>query len=441
MDRVVTHTIGIHRRKIRKIPGTTEKYYDQIAQDEEVYEKTRLKDERRRKDVEHFITRFRAKARLANLVQSRIKNLARMEKREKLDAIKTLDFSFRSHPFESKQVLSVQDLSFSYQATRPILSNFNLTARARDRICIIGRNGKGKTTLLKLLSGVLTPQTGSLRYNPNVVKGIFEQSNVASLVDSRTVEDEILASHPDVGRQQARNICGAMMFEGDDALKKIGVLSGGEKSRVMLGKILATPVNLLMLDEPTNHLDMDTCDALLAAIDSFDGAVMMVTHNEMLLHALAERLVVFQGHRVDVFEGSYQRFLETVGWEDEHGASNEPPADAGGGREKVTKKEMRRRRSEIIKERSKRLNPLERRMAKIEQEIDTNEKTLKDLDNAMVSASEAQDGARIVEISQAIHTCQTAIDRFFDELERVTGDFEEKKAEFDERLRQLEQDA
>ncbi len=107
------------------------------------------------------------------------------------------------------------------------------------------------------------------------------------------------------------------MFEGDAALKKISVLSGGERSRVLLAKILATPVNLLLLDEPTNHLDMESCDALVAALDSFEGAVVMVTHNEMFLHALAQRLIVFQDEMPYVFEGSYQWFLEKGGWGDD----------------------------------------------------------------------------------------------------------------------------
>ena len=145
---------------------------------------------------------------------------------------------------------------------------------------------------------------------PAVQRGFFEQTNIQSLVDTRTVEEEIIYSHSDIDRQQARNICGAMLFEGDNALKKISVLSGGEKSRVLLGKLLATPINLLLLDEPTNHLDLESCDALLAAIDSFDGTVVMVTHNEMFLKTLAERLVVFHNDEIHLFEGGYQRFLE-----------------------------------------------------------------------------------------------------------------------------------
>ncbi|MBU0987243.1 MAG: ATP-binding cassette domain-containing protein, partial [Proteobacteria bacterium] len=274
MDKLVTHTLGIYRQKVRKIPGTTEKYYAQIALEEEIYEKTRIKDERRRREIDQFISRFRAKARLANMVQSRIKTLAKTEKKEKLEKLKALDFAFHSSPFHGKHVLGVQDVSFSYDPPQPLINNFNISIAAGDRICIVGKNGKGKTTLLKLLAGVLRSQNGEIACNPAVIKGFFEQTNVQSLVDTRTVEEEILFSHPDVERQLARNICGAMLFEGNQALKKIGMLSGGEKSRVMLGKLLVTPVNLLLLDEPTNHLDMESCDALLAAIDSFDGTVV-----------------------------------------------------------------------------------------------------------------------------------------------------------------------
>jgi len=440
MDKVVTHTLGIHRKKIRKIVGNTEKYYVQVAQDEEIYEKTRIKDERRRKEVEQFITRFRAKARLANLVQSRIKTLSKTQKREKLEGIKTLDFSFRSKPSKVKQVLSAEDISFSYDRKVPLIRDFHVTVRARDRICVVGKNGKGKTTLLKLMSEAIAPQSGEISYNPTVVKGIFEQSNIANLDEARTVEEEILSSHPDVDRQLARNICGAMMFEGDNALKKISVLSGGEKSRVMLGKLLVTPVNLLILDEPTNHLDMDSCDALLAAIDSFPGAVIIVTHNEMFLHAIAERLVVFQYDRIGVFEGSYQEFLEKVGWEGEAPLKSLKADNRDGEpHTKLTKKELRRQRSEIISERSRVLKPLEQRITQAESEIEANEKQIEELNRQIMEASQAQNGPRITEISQSLHTCQMAIDKLFRELEAATNTYVAQKAFFENRLRQLDE--
>ena len=440
MDSVVTHTMGIHRHKLRKISGGTDKYYAQIAQDEEVHEKTRVNDERRRKDIELFITRFRAKARLANMVQSRIKTLQKMEKHEKLEKIKTLGFSFHSRPFPGRQMVSAQKLSFAYPGSIQLIQRFSITIAKNDRICIVGRNGRGKTTLLRLLAGSLRPQSGKINYNPNVTIGSFEQTNLKTLVDSRTVEEELLYANPDISRQSARNICGAMMFEGDDALKKIGVLSGGEKSRVMLGKLLATPVNLLLLDEPTNHLDMESCDALLAALDNFEGAVVVVTHNEIFLHALARRLVVFQSEGIEIFEGSYQRFLEKGGWQEE--VSADPGSDSGAPAEwkpeKVIKKELRRRRSELLTERARIMRPIEREATRIENEIDANEKRLDALTRDMQSASQIGDGTRIAELSQAIHACRTAIDGLFEDLERQTEVLDEKTRLFDEKMAAIE---
>jgi ATP-binding cassette, subfamily F, member 3 len=439
MDKIVTHVVGIHRKKARKIEGTTEKYYVQMAQEEEIFEKTRLNEERREKEIELFISKFRAKARLANLVQSRIKTLSKMEKSDKLQKIKTLDFSFRNKPFNAKYIMTVQNLSFSYHSHSPFIDNFNITITAGERVCVVGKNGKGKTTLLKLLAEKLKPSSGEIIFNPQTEKGFYEQTNIESLVDSRTVEEEILYSHEDVDRQLARNICGAMMFEGDSALKKIAVLSGGEKSRVMLGKLLVTPVNLLLLDEPTNHLDMESSDALLAAIDSFEGTVIMVTHNEMFLHALADRLVVFRDKGIEVFESGYGEFLKTGGWHDEDNKTSlleksESPPKAS---EKMNKKEIRKLRSEIITERSKVLKPLEERIRNTENIIDAQEKELERLNHAMIEASQNRNGEKIGEISRAIHACQKIIDENFDQLESLTEALDTQGSEFQRRLEEL----
>jgi len=291
------------------------------------------------------------------------------------------------------------------------------------------------------MSGVFKPQNGEIALHPAVKQGYFEQSNVKNLNESRTIEEEILFSNPDVDRQQARNICGAMMFEGDSALKKIGVLSGGEKSRVILGKLLVTPLNLLLLDEPTNHLDMESCDAMLAAIDSFEGTVIMVTHNEMFLHALAERLIVFQNHRIDVFEGSYQQFLEKEGWSDETGASETYLNITDLNKEsnlKLSKKEKRRIRSKFVAERSRALKPLEQGILRIENSIVKQENELNELNAGLLTASQAGDGEKIAILSRSIHSCRSAIDNLFDELEQSTTALEEQKTMFEKKLEQLE---
>jgi len=436
MDKIVTHTVGIHRQKIRKLPGDTGKYYAQIAQDEEIFEKTRINDEKRRHEIELFISRFRAKARLANMVQSRIKTLSKMTPRDRLEKIRQLDFSFNYKPFSGKQMLRMEGIRFGYGIDQPLIQDFDITIDAGERICVIGKNGKGKTTLLKLLAGTLKPQNGKIDYSPSAEMGFFEQTNVISLVDSRTVEEEILYSHPDTDRQTARNICGAMLFEGDDALKKIEILSGGEKSRVMLGKLLVTPLNLLILDEPTNHLDMDSCDALISAMDSYEGTLIMVTHNEMFLHALADRLIVFQDDHVSVFDGGYSYFLEKVGWSDEKSMSSSSEKTAPSTRQ--SKKEARKIRSEIITRRSKALKPLESKIASVEKDIETQEAIMANASTEMLEASRLCDGRKISEISKTISSVQNRVDSLYDDLDQLTRDHEIQKAIFDTELLEIE---
>jgi len=440
MDKVATHILGIHRKKVRKISGNTERYYSRILQDEEIYEKTRINDEKRTKETELFISRFRAKARLANLVQSRIKTLAKRKKQEKHEILKTLEFSFHFKPFSGKNVIKAENINFSYEQDKPIINDLDIAINAKDRVCVIGKNGKGKTTLLKLLAGDIKSRTGEIVYNPNVTKGFFEQSNLSTLVDTQTVEQEILYCHKSVDQQFARNICGAMMFSGDDSQKKISVLSGGEKSRVMLGKLLATPVNLLLLDEPTNHLDMDSCNALLAAIDCFEGTVIMVTHNEMFLHALANKLIIFKNNSQYMFHGSYQDFLEKEGWEDREKAEifTRKEEIQQEHNLKQTKKEIRQKRSEIITEKGRILTPLKKKIKQAEELIEARESDMSGFNQAMIQASQKKDGHRISRLGKEVHKCQTDIDRLFDELETLTVDFESREDEFKKRLKDLE---
>ncbi|HVO76430.1 MAG TPA: ABC-F family ATP-binding cassette domain-containing protein, partial [Candidatus Bathyarchaeia archaeon] len=215
MDNVATHVIGIYRKGLRKIRGDTGKLYSRLAADEEVYEKTRLKDERKREQTEAFIRRFRAKARLASRVQSRVKALEKHEKLERLEQAKDLDFSFASKPFNGKPVLHVKDLTFGYERGRPLFSDLSFSVGPRDRICVVGNNGRGKTTLLRTLAGQITALSGTIQYNGTAAVGFYAQANADALVEDKTVLEEIYGSNPSLDQQRARNIAGMMMFEGE----------------------------------------------------------------------------------------------------------------------------------------------------------------------------------------------------------------------------------
>jgi ATP-binding cassette subfamily F protein 3 len=438
MDSVTTHTMGIHRGRIRKIEGCTHKLYQQIVQEEEIYEQTRINDERKRREVEQFINRFRAQANKASAVQSRIKALQKKERFDQLAEIKTLDFEFSAAPFTGKQLVAAEDVSFSFDGRAPFLiDRFGISVGKKDRIAVIGKNGKGKTTLLNLLAGEMTQLRGTIVRHQQIKPAYFGQTNVLRLSPEKTVEEEIMDVHPE-GSRRGRTICGAMMFEGDSALKKVSVLSGGEKSRVLLGKLLVSPANLLLLDEPTNHLDMESIDSLIEAIDAFDGAVIIVTHSEMILHAIAERLIIFDGGRVDVFEGSYQDFLDRVGWKDEETRSDRG-ADVTS--RQGNRKDLRRIRAELITNRSRTLGPLQNRIAEIEETIIDLEGEVEANTRALLDASVKGNGNAIRSLSISLNNANGQIDVLFDELAALTEEHAAKSREFEERLGLLQQEA
>ncbi len=353
MDSVTTHTMAIHRCNMRKEAGPTEKVYQQLLLEEEIHEKTRVNDDKKRKETEEFINRFRAKATKAKAVQSRVKALQKKDRLEKLTEIRNLDFAFKSAPFTGKQLMEVHDLSFSFDNdSPPLIDGLTFSVGKKDRIAIIGKNGKGKTTLLNLLAHELKKNTGTVNHHNQLRMAYFGQTNINRLSLHKTIEEEIMDVHPEGSRGETRKICGTMMFPGDNALKKISVLSGGEKSRVLLGKLLVSPSNMLMLDEPTNHLDMESNDSLVEAIDAFNGSVIIVTHSEMMLHALATRLIVFDDGKVTLFEGTYQDFLDRVGWRSEN-ESDTPRVNKPRSRTKsVNKKQLRRERAALLKKKA-----------------------------------------------------------------------------------------
>jgi ATP-binding cassette subfamily F protein 3 len=437
MDSVTTHTMIIHRCKMRKIAGGTQKLYDQILMEEEIYEKTRQNDEKKRKEIEQFINRFRAQATKASAVQSRIKALARHETLDRLEDIKTLDFKFRSAPFEAKWLLTAEDLSFSFSKSGPqLIDGLSFAVGKKDRIAVIGKNGKGKTTLLNLLARELSPTGGEVRLHPNTKTAYFGQTNINRLRADKTALQEVMDAHPDGSQGESRAICGLMMFEGDNALKKVSVLSGGEKSRVLLGKLLVSPANLLMLDEPTNHLDMESIDSLIEAIEAFDGAVIIVTHSELILEAVATKLIVFDDDSVSVFEGTYLDFLDRVGWSDEGGAraksGRKKTADRNGSR-----KDAKKLRALLVSDKSKVLGTLKNRITALETEITELEQRVESETQDLLEASVKGKALEIKRLSQSMNEAKARIEELFAELETVTLEHDTKAQEFDQQLGEL----
>lgn len=329
LDTVSTHTMGIHREGVKKIKGSTIDFFTLILQEEEHHEKTRIKAEKKRAHMQSYVERFGAKASKASQAQSRVKMLERVPVLEQLKEISELSFSFQEAPFPGRKMLDAKEIQFSY-TDEPLIKGVSLEIEKGERVAIIGKNGRGKSTLLRLLGGDLKAQEGSVEYSDNTRIGYFGQTHIDRLDKSHTITEEIGLANHNLNLTMVKGIAGAMMFSGDLSDKKISVLSGGEKSRVLLGKIVAKPCNLLLLDEPTHHLDIESIEALIDALEDFSGSVIMVTHSELILRRLnLDKIIHCQEAKQTLFLGTYDEFVEKGGWEEKKApvkkASPPPP--------------------------------------------------------------------------------------------------------------------
>jgi ATP-binding cassette subfamily F protein 3 len=430
MDSVTTHTMGLWRGKLLKIPGGTQKYLEQLISEEELYEKTRANQDKRRKELEDFVNRFRAKATKATQAQSRLKMLEKMPSMEALAMVSNLDFEFNYQESPGKNLMEVRDLSFGF-GEQNLFEGLNFTLGKNDKIAIIGKNGKGKTTLLNVLAKEFGPRTGDVSYNVNLLLGHFGQTNVNRLNLENTIEQEVASANPDLPLQRVRSICGVMMFSGELAQKKIKVLSGGERARVLLGKLLAKPTNLLFLDEPTNHLDQESIETLITELENYPGAVIMVTHSEEMLKRVAQKIVVFHKNGAEFLNESYEGFLEKIGWEEETIKDNKVKTT-------ISRNDLKRLRSEMIIARGRELNPFKNKMEKLEEAVMRDEEKISLLENELVELAQKGDSKKIQESSQQISVLKKNVDKNMEELVELTTKHDEIFQSYEKKLEDLE---
>jgi ATP-binding cassette subfamily F protein 3 len=420
MDSVVTHTMGIHRSQLRKMKGNTSKYYEQLAMDEEIYEKTRVNTEKKVKEMQAFVDRFRAKNTKAKQAQSKMKQIAKLAPTAKLSEEAQLGFRFNYKETPAKVLMSLEDLSFGFEENKKLFEEVSLRIEPHDRVGIIGKNGYGKTTLLNVIAGQLQSK-GKINSHPSTTLAYYQQTNKKKLTPTATVYEEIASENPHLSMSQVRAICGAMMFSGDNADKKISVLSGGEQGRVLLGKVIAKSCNLLLLDEPTNHLDMESIQVMTEEIDNFPGAVLFVSHDENLLGSLATKLIVFKNGKAKIFLGNYEEFLEKEGWGEV--VARKSKKSSG------DRKENKRKRAELIQERAKRLKPIKKEIEELEATIIEKESALESLNESAralsVDSSESQDLFRqIGSIQIQIATHYERMDGLIEKQDQISERFD-----------------
>jgi ATPase subunit of ABC transporter with duplicated ATPase domains len=319
MNRVVGKVAEIDGGEITVYSGNYDFYERERAVREANREAAYARQQAMLAKEQRFIERFAAHAAKAAQVQSRVKALEKIERIELPKKRKVVQFDFRQPPRSGDQVAVLEKVSKSY-GRRVVYDGLNMTIRRGERWCVMGRNGAGKTTLLKMVAGMLTPDSGEVKLGASLRLGYFAQQALDLLDPDLTVEEQLQRDFPDESIGVLRSLAGAFQFSGDEVDKKVRALSGGEKTRLVIARMLLNPPNFLVLDEPTNHLDLFTKEMLIAALKDFDGTMLFVSHDRAFLRALSNRVVELGGESgVDkdphFYPGSYVEYVARTGHE------------------------------------------------------------------------------------------------------------------------------
>jgi len=421
LDRVTRKTWELSQGRLASYQGNYSRYLTEKVQRLAVEDAAYANQQARIRQSERFIERFRAKSTKAKQVQSRVRQLEKMDRIERTVAEKQIGFNFPPAISCSRHVLQVEGLGKDY-AGRPVFDGAEFSLRRGDKLAVVGVNGAGKTTLLKILAGVSTAERGQLRLGHGVQRSYFGQHQAQELPQDFTVLATVAAAAQDQTTTRIRSLLGALLFSGEDVEKKVAVLSGGEKSRVALARMLVQPANLLLLDEPTNHLDMVSQEILQEALAQYEGSVVVVSHNRWFLRGFINRVLELREGRVGLFEGGIDDYLARRSRELAGDEERERAPAAAGGRENETpadRREQRRQRAAARGELARRLKPLQETARASERAIEDAEQRKKELEERMSDPQLYADQARWTATSQEYAGLDRRLERLYVQWEEV----------------------
>jgi ATP-binding cassette subfamily F protein 3 len=418
LNRQISRVLSLEPEGLRSWTGNYEDYRRLRAEEYERLLAESEKQSQKRAQLTAFVNRFRAKASKAAQAQSKMKQLEKMETIELHQERDTVSFEFPKAPQSGREVVRFKGIDKSF-GSNVIYRNLDAQVLRGQRIAVVGLNGAGKTTLLKLLAGELEPDGGSVALGHNVTMGYYAQHHADVLDRRRTILEELRTLVPDKSQGWVRAVLGAFLFSGDDVDKPIGVLSGGERARVALARLLLKPSNLLVMDEPTNHLDLESSEALIEALEGYEGTLMFVSHNRSFLNRLATHIWDVVDQKVVAFPGTLDEYfhhleLDAARKESGGAACVSVPAPA--------QKDRKRLEAEARQARSRRIGPLKKEIAALEGKIAATELAQKHREAQLIVPEFAADFEKARPVMEA-HREAT------DELEALLGRWEQANQE------------
>ena len=438
LNNLTSRTFHLSRKTLQDYAGNYAFFEKKYAERKEQIWREYENQQKEIKRIQEFIDRFRYKSHKAAMVQSRVKKLEKMERIEPPENRKDIHFEFQPPPRSGAVVVECRDLCKSF-GDNQVFKDLDLTIDRGDRIAILGPNGAGKSTLLKIMGGMLKPTSGEVELGHNVIHSYFAQHQVEELNVTNNLIEELETATHNHSETYLRSVLGCFLFSGDDVYKKIEVLSGGEKSRVALAKMMVQEANLLMMDEPTNHLDMQSKEIMQKALDSYEGTFIIVSHDRDFLDPLVEKVLEIDYDTASTFHGNVSYYLKKKHEREEREETAEQDKANREKKEKsedkessqLSRAEVRKIEAKKRKEKSKKLKPVKQKMEPIEQNIEELEQQKEELEQIMAQPESYDDGRDISEMSQDYNAITRRLDAQYYKWEQLAEEAAEIEEEFE----------
>jgi ATP-binding cassette subfamily F protein 3 len=426
LDRITSITWELSLGKLSVFRGNYSHYLAEKTQRLELERAAYDNQQAMIRQTERFITRFRAKSTKARQVQSRVKQLEKMELIELSETERSIRFDFPPAAASGRDVLTLQGVGKSFKG-KEVFRNMSFSLQRGDKLAVIGVNGAGKTTLLKILAG-LERAEGEIKYGHNVILSYFGQHQAQELAGELSIVDTVYHAATEMSITQVRSLLGAFLFTGDAVEKQVRVLSGGEKSRVALAKMLVRPANLMLLDEPTNHLDMSSQEVLQEAMAQYEGTIIVVSHNRFFVNSFVNKVLEIKDGRATLHQGNIDDYLER---RQQLEAASRPDsasvqmAEAGPAHNSEEfgrspdKKELRRQRAQERQALNKKLGPWKKKNDAAEAEIERQEVRKTELESLMADPELYSDQQRWTEVSREYAQVERHLERAYQRWEEA----------------------
>ncbi|WP_446007717.1 ATP-binding cassette domain-containing protein [Candidatus Electrothrix sp.] len=432
LDRVTNKTWELSLGRLTAYKGNYSKYLVDKAQRMELERAAYENQQAMIKQAEQFITRFRAKSTKAKQVQSRVKQLEKLERLELSETERTIHFSFPPAMPSGRDILQLDKVNKSFDG-KQIFKDVHLNLQRGDKLAVVGVNGAGKTTLMKIMAS-LEPAEGEISLGHNVILTYFGQHQAQELYGESSILDTVYHAAQDMTVTKVRSLLGAFLFTGDEVDKQVQVLSGGEKSRVALAKMLVKPANLMLLDEPTNHLDITSQEVLQEAMAQYEGSIIVISHNRAFVNSFVNKVLEIRDGRAILHEGNIDDYLaarqqldeEQLAVKKQEKQQQSGPAevkqDASGS---VDRKEERRLRAQRRQQLSSQLKPWKKKATAAEKEIDVLEERKGELETLMADPDLYADQPRWLKVNKEYNEVEQTLKRQYGVWEEAQGKIEE----------------